>query len=231
MLDQDFIRYRSWWKRNRTPARGFYKSYKAVTPSGDTLHLDYNFHENLVRLSLEPSNEKGHSYVTTIKSGTIIRERDMFNSQNTSLKKKFLPFKDIFSCISDEDALSSILGVYEIYKPSLENKSVEAKQTESILPQDDLAVEILEGKWKLFYRKFRERFLDDLYDCILGVSLCAALYFHYFDFVVLGFALGFMGVFFGSIDWLMRNRNPLILKVLSFLISGGYYFYTGFTRF
>ncbi|HNB98610.1 MAG TPA: hypothetical protein PLS71_10230, partial [Leptospiraceae bacterium] len=81
------------------------------------------------------------------------------------------------------------------------------------------------------YADFKIRFLDDLYDSILGVSVCLAIYLHFFDYVVLGFSLAFMGVFFGGLDWILRNRTPFYLKVMSFLSFGGYYFYTGFTRF
>lgn len=81
------------------------------------------------------------------------------------------------------------------------------------------------------YFDFKIRFLDDLYDSILGVSVCVAIYLHFFDYVVLGFSLAFMGILFGGLDWILRNRTPFYLKVMSFMTFGGYYFYTGFTRF
>jgi hypothetical protein len=84
---------------------------------------------------------------------------------------------------------------------------------------------------KASYAELKLRFLDDLYDSILGVSVCLAIYLHFFDYVVLGFSLAFMGILFGGFDWILRNRTPFYLKVMSFLSFGGYYFYTGFTRF
>lgn len=224
--------YRSNWKRNKTLPKGFSKSFRSTTNSGDELQVDYNFHENLVRLGLTVSFEKGKNYTTTIKNGTIIRERDVANGINTSLKKKFIPFKEIFSAIPDDDILETIGGVYDIRKAPLqkyENEDREFSETKSIE-----TVEIkpsLKTKFQKFYKSLKLRILDDVYDTLLGISLCVAIYLHFFDMIILGFALGFMGIFFGALDWLFRNRNPMFLKVISFLFSGGYYFYLGYTRF
>ncbi|MBP9885342.1 MAG: hypothetical protein KBF93_03535 [Leptospiraceae bacterium] len=240
LYDSDYEGFRTWWKRSKSPARGYFKSYRAVSPSGDVFLVDYNFHENLVRLSLEPASEKARVYTTTIKKGTIIRERDVFNSVNTSLKRKFYPFKEIYSCIPDDDVLGSIGGVYDISRVSLGKRqqdagtlSLAASQDQEIgntLKKTSAFGKLIDGI-RSSYFDFKIRFLDDLYDSILGVSVCVAIYLHFFDYVVLGFSLALMGVLFGAFDWILRNRTPLYLKVMSFLSFGGYYFYTGFTRF
>lgn len=239
LYDSDYEGFRTWWKRSAKPARGYFKSYRAVSPVGDVFLVDYNFHENLVRLSLEPASEKGRTYTTTIKNGTIIRERDVLNAVNTSLRKKFYPFRNIFSCIPDDDVLTSIGGVYDISRVSLGKRNqdssgyvgVEQSQDTMSNPQKRDYITNLSQKLKSSYADFRIRFLDDLYDSILGISVCLAIYLHFFDYVVLGFSLAFMGILFGGFDWILRNRTPFYLKVMSFLSFGGYYFYTGFTRF
>lgn len=237
LYESDYEGFRAWWNRSKSPARGYFKSYRAVSPIGDVFVVDYNFHENLVRLSLEPASEKGRTYTTTIKKGTIIRERDVFNATNASLKRKFIPFRDVFSCIPDDDVLTSIGGVYDISKVSLGKRAQDAPS------QVTVESEFLVGntgktnfrriadRVKASYAELKLRFLDDLYDSILGVSVCLAIYLHFFDYVVLGFSLAFMGILFGGFDWILRNRTPFYLKVMSFLSFGGYYFYTGFTRF
>lgn len=238
LYDSDYEGFRTWWKRSKNPARGYFKSYRAVSPVGDVFVVDYNFHENLVRLSLEPASEKGRTYTTTIKKGTIIRERDVFNATNASLKRKFIPFRDIFSCIPDDDVLNSIGGVYDISRVSLGKKvqdSMPSVVTDSIETSPGFVGKSPFKKFKdrlaKSYFDFKIRFLDDLYDSILGVSVCVAIYLHFFDYVVLGFSLAFMGILFGGLDWILRNRTPFYLKVMSFMTFGGYYFYTGFTRF
>ncbi len=233
MFVKDYEVFRSWWKRNRSPNKGFSKSYRAVSPLGDIFQVDYNFHENLVKLSLSLASEKSKSYITTIKNGTIIREKDSLNGTSKSLKKKFVPFKNIFSSIPDKDILSLLIGIYEIsdIQPDLDHSEKIAAIPS--FDKDSVEKKTLSFREKLSkqYASLKLRVLDDFYDSILGISICLAIYLHYFDFVLLGFALGFMGLFFGSIDWIIRNRNPLFLKVISFLFTGGYYFYTGYTRF
>jgi hypothetical protein len=236
LYDSDYEGFRTWWKRSKSPARGYFKSYRAVSPVGDVFVVDYNFHESLVRLSLEPASEKGRTYTTTIKKGTIIRERDVFNATNASLKRKFIPFRDVFSCIPDDDVLTSIGGVYDISKVSLgkrtqDSSSFVALESETTALRGKSYFNQLADRAKATYVEFKLRFLDDLYDSILGVSVCVAIYLHFFDYVVLGFSLACMGIFFGGLDWILRNRTPFYLKVMSFLSFGGYYFYTGFTRF
>jgi hypothetical protein len=236
LYDSDFEGFRTWWKRSKSPARGYFKSYRAVSPMGDVFLVDYNFHESLVRLSLEPASEKGRTYTTTIKKGTIIRERDVFNAINTSLKRKFIPFRDVFSCIPDDDVLTSIGGVYDISRVSLGKKVQDASnpvltESESVSLPGKTYFGKFTDSLKASYIEFKFRFLDDLYDSILGVSVCVAIYLHFFDYVVLGFSLAFMGILFGGLDWILRNRTPFYLKVMSFISFGGYYFYTGFTRF
>ena len=238
LYESDYEGFRAWWKRSKSPARGYFKSYRAVSPIGDVFVVDYNFHENLVRLSLEPASEKGRTYTTTIKKGTIIRERDVFNATNASLKRKFIPFRDVFSCIPDDDVLTSIGGVYDISKVSLGKRTQDdalspiSIESESVVSNTGRTyVGRIADRIKASYVELKLRFLDDLYDSILGVSVCLAIYLHFFDYVVLGFSLAFMGILFGGLDWILRNRTPFYLKVMSFLSFGGYYFYTGFTRF
>lgn len=235
MLDTSELEtYRSLWKRSKTTPRGFFKSYRAESHLGDIFQVDFNFHENLVRLTLEPASEKGRSYTSTIKRGTIIRERDVFNGVNASLRRKFYPFKDVFSCVPDEDIISTIGGVYDISRVSLGkrvNEPVVAIAEEKVDLKTGEKKDSLWTRFQKSYVDLRERIVDDIYDSILGTSLCVAIYLHFFDYVVLGFSLGFMGIFFGGLDWLVRNRTPFYLKVLSFMVFGSYYFYTGYTRF
>lgn len=207
--------------------------------------VEYNFHESLVKLQVEPFNENGAIYTSTIKKGMIIRERDVLNGLNFSLKRKFYPYRILFSCLPDEDILESIGGAYEISKvPLFKTRPRIASQE---IPEDiDFLKEEQEDPWykkfigkiqspkvsvQSYFKELKERAVDDVNDSVMGFSMAAVLYFHFFDFVVLGWSLAFLGFLFGGVDWLIRNRSPLILKVLLFLSIGSYFFYTGYTRF
>ena len=245
VYESDIDHYRTWWKRSRAVTQGYQKAYKAKTPAGDNLQVEFNFHDGLVKLQVEPFTELGSAYTSTIKRGTTIRERDVLHGINIPLKKKFYPFRVIFSCLPDQDILDCIGGVYEISKIPLFKYRISDK--------NDIQYEVEAEKflnpeswYQRFLSKFKEkskdkkssyleelkvRAVDDINDSILGFSIAAVLYFHFFDFVVLGWSLALFGFLFGGVDWVFRNRAPLFLKIFLFLFMGSYFFYTGYTRF
>lgn len=242
LYESDYDLYRTWWKRARPHTQGYQKCYQAKTPQGDLLQVESNFHEGLVKLQLEPADEKGACYTCTIKKGTIIREREVNSGSSASLKKKFLPFKVLFSCLPDEDAIKSVGGSYGIiwipsFRKKAGNLSVEVPNfSDSTLPKPNFWQRVMQSRrtkhqGKSRWQRFKERATDDLQDSALGLSFGAVLYFHFFDFVLLGWVLAVLGVLFGGLDWAFRDREPLITKVLLFFLAGSYFFYTGYTQY
>lgn len=234
----EYEKFRTWWKRARPSTQGFRKCYQAKTPSGDSLQLEANIHEGIVKLQLEPANEKGACYSCTIKKGTIIREREVNTGVSISLKKKFEPFKSIFSALPDEEALKCIGGVYGIlWLPHRSSSNQEAKlEIPNLLQEKQAPLSFLQ---RIFLRKTKffskeslptwKEIKDGLQDSALGFSLGGFLYYHFFDFMLLGWVLAFYGVLLGGVDWVFRKRRPQIFKVLVFLGFGSYFFYTGYT--
>lgn len=245
VYESEIDQYRTWWRRTRVVSQGFQKAYRAKTPAKDILLVEFNFHESLVKLQIEPYNENGATYTATIKKGMIIRERDVLNGLNFSLSRKFYPYRILFSCLPDEDILESLGGAYDIsriplFKTRGTNRIAEVPaDTEFFKPEiEDSWYKKFIGKFQSpresvnsYFTELKERAVDDVNDSVMGFSMAAVLYFHFFDFVVLGWSLAVFGFLFGGIDWVIRNRTPLILKVLLFLSAGSYFFYTGYTRF
>ncbi|MCX8000584.1 MAG: hypothetical protein N3A69_16800, partial [Leptospiraceae bacterium] len=93
----------------------------------------------------------------------------------------------------------------------------------------------LSSAQKLFKKIARKKFFnwkdvkENVQDSALGLSLGSFLYYHFFDFVLLGWVLAFYGIFSGAVDWFLRKKRPQIFKVLFFLGFGTYFFYTGYT--
>ncbi|EMY06200.1 hypothetical protein LEP1GSC029_0099 [Leptospira interrogans str. 2002000626] len=48
---------------------------------------------------------------------------------------------------------------------------------------------------------------------------------------MLGFSLAVFGLLFGGLDWMLRKRNPLFVKVILFMSLGSYFYYVGYTRY
>jgi hypothetical protein len=245
VYESDIDSYRTWWKRTRAVTQGYQKAYKAKTPAGDQLQVEFNFHEGLVKLQVEPSNDKGAAYTSTIKKGTIIRERDVLHGMNFPLKKRFSPFKVLFSCLPDQDILDCVGGVYEISKIPLFRYKISDKVDTGYEIESEKELSNREPWFKRFLSKFKrnkesketywqelkKRASDDINDSVMGFSMAAVLYFHFFDFIVLGWSLALFGFLFGGVDWIVRDRDPLLAKIILFLSMGSYFFYTGYTRF
>jgi hypothetical protein len=252
--------YRSWWRKQNSRIPGFNRSYIAVTPTGDTLEADFNFHEKLVRLSVEVSQENGKNYAATIKNGSIIKEKDITSGRNYPIGRKVRPFREMFSCLPDSDLLESLGGAYEISLTPL-GKKVERRIGRGVYQEDEsgygrfdlpastrydgifgIQRETWFQRWQRkrwerrinrepFWVRFRRRFWAEIHDLVLGAGLAWVVYNYYYDYVILGSALGAFGFFSGGLDWTFRKRNPLLLKVLSFISLGSYFFYNGYTRF
>ncbi|MCC5814195.1 MAG: hypothetical protein JJT78_05515 [Leptospira sp.] len=252
--------YRSWWKKQNSTISGFTRSFIAHTPSGDVLEADFNFHEKLVRLSVEISNENGKNYAATIKDGSIVKEKDVTSGRNYPISRKIRPYKDIFSCLPDADLLDTLGGAYEISLTPLGKK--EKRLGRGIYQEEELAspwgADLPEStkydhifgitretwfqKWmrkrwenkytkEPFWTRFRRRFWAETLDVILGLGLAWVVYNYWFDYVILGTALASFGFLSGGFDWALRKRDPLMIKVLSFMCLGSYFFYNGYTRF
>ncbi|MCE9500958.1 MAG: hypothetical protein K8R21_10745 [Leptospira sp.] len=242
--DSELETYRKWWKRSKSDIQGFHKSYKAETPDGDLLQVDFNYHERLVRLNVQLARERGKSYVATVKQGSIIREKDVTTNRNTSIKGKVHPFRYIFSCIPDDDLLESVGGAYEISRVSLGKQLLAGelppndgepfrteKKRESFFEYLQRRRQEKIGRDGTFLQRVKRRFWGELHDFLFGSSLGLAVYYHFFDFSILGLSLAIFAFFSGGMDWILRNRNPLMIKVFFFLFTGSYFFYTGYTRY
>ncbi|MBE8391756.1 hypothetical protein IP956_17200, partial [Leptospira borgpetersenii serovar Hardjo-bovis] len=79
--------------------------------------------------------------------------------------------------------------------------------------------------------RVKKRFWSVFRDLVLGTFSGLGIYYSYTDFYVLGFALAVFGLLFGGLDWMLRQRNPLLVKVLLFMSLGSYFYYVGYTRY
>ncbi|XDD51495.1 hypothetical protein AB3N59_07100 [Leptospira sp. WS92.C1] len=243
-FNQDYSIFRRWWKKESPPARGYTKSYSATTPSGDILQADLNFHEKKVRLTLEIAGENGKIYISTVKDGVVIQEKDLSNGRMIPIHSKLAPFQEIFSCLPDPDLLSTLGGLYGISKNPLgQNEERTQRPWETSRRYDHIFGIDRERTFlqRIFSRernykepwivRFKKRFWSECADLFLGTSCGICVYYGYTDFYLLGFSLAVFGLLFGGLDWILRKRNPLFVKVLLFMSLGSYFYYVGYTRY
>ncbi len=252
--------YRSWWKKQSSSIPGFTRSFIARTPAGDVLEADFNFHERLVRLSVEIADENGKNYAATVQNGSILKEKDVTGGRNYPISRKILPFRDVFSCIPDPDLLEALGGVYEISLYPLGQRErrlgrgvyekveipLNSEEDSPYQGKYDAIFGIVRETWfqrwrrtrrkkrlrrEPFWHRFWRRFWGETFDFCIGFGLAVLVYNYWYDYVILGFTVGGFGFLAGGIDWAFRKRDPLLIKVLSFLSIGSYFFYQGYTQF
>ncbi|XDD46942.1 hypothetical protein AB3N60_02285 [Leptospira sp. WS39.C2] len=223
------------------------------TPLGDVLEAEFNFHERLVRLTVEIKEEKGRMYGATVKNGTVQSEKDITSGRAYPVFRKIWPFREYFSSLPDKDMLVSIGGAYEIYPPFQPEASERVRTPRSnfqsaLFPStryDSIFGIIRETRFQRWRRerreareargslwtRFKRRVWGDLQDVCLGIGFGCLVYYVYYDYVVLGLSLAALGMVAGLLDFLVRKRSVLMTKVLSFLSFGSYFFYNGYVYF
>ncbi|MDV6236841.1 hypothetical protein CH379_014525 [Leptospira ellisii] len=243
-FNQDYSVFRRWWKKETPPAKGYTKSYSATTPSGDILQADLNFHEKKVRLTLEIAGENGRIYIATVKNGEVIQEKDLSTGRMVPIYSKLAPFQDIFSSLPDSDLLNTLGGLYGISRNPLGQTEERTVRPWELSNRYDHIFGIHRERsfWeRVFSRRreyrepwivrFKKRVWSELQDLILGTCCAFGIYYGYTDFYLLGFSLAVFGLLFGGLDWMLRKRNPLFVKVLLFMSLGSYFYYVGYTRY
>jgi len=240
------------WRKQKPRTPGFIRAFTTVTPLGDILEAEFNFHERLVRLTAEIKEERGRIYATTIRNGVVLQEKDVSSGRAYPVFRKIWPFREYYSAIPDKDLVATIGGSYEIYSPSDPKDAEEgayrrgrSSDSPYSTKYDSVFGIIRETRFQKWLRKrreakllrgtlwerFKRRIWGDLQDLCLGVGLAPFVYYAYYDYVLLGWSLACMGMVVGLLDFLVRKRSVLFTKVLSFLSLGSYFFYNGYVYF
>ena len=215
------------WKVKPSEQEGYYRTYYMDTPEGDHLEVDFNNVRNMVRISLKPEREAGREYVAIIKSGTIIRERDVTSARPMDLTSRILPLIEKFGFIREDQVLRAIGGNYGIpLSPTAINLPRIYRET-SLDPRNLRLLDKLrnyidekrkeEAKPRTLAQRFFRRLPAEFIDLSLGFMLFGAYYWQYLNLTELAGFVGFLGIMSGAVDWIWRQRDPFLPKVLSLL--------------
>ena len=96
------------WKEKPSMLEGYYQNYTLETEKGDTIQVDFHMQRRMVRINLELAGEPGCEYVTTLKSGTIIQERESRTRRTLDLTSRINPLEKYFSSLPNADILQAI---------------------------------------------------------------------------------------------------------------------------
>ena len=216
------------WKVQPSRREGYYRCYSMSTPEGDQLEVDYNHGRSMVHILLTVEEEHGRQYVAVLKSGTILRERDVTSSRPADLSRRMEPLADLFGFLRDEGLLRAIGGTYGIpMAPSLADlPRLFSRALPSLRPPGFL-VRLRrflqnrreeEGRARPWHRRLLRRLPSELGDvCVAGLLVGLAT-LGWLNLTELAGYVGLWAILSGALDWLVRGRDPFLPKVFTLLL-------------
>ncbi len=231
---QQVVDNRPAWKRRPSEIRGYHRTLYYNTEDGDYLRVDYNLGEKRVRLYVEIESEGGNAYYAVISNGRITAEKSVSTGRSFGFADKFKDRADAFSTVTNKEVLKLINKNYGIGKTTAKAKTNSGTSAE----RQKRLQETRERYFKSEYgddsdgkRRYRgpQLKLVDLYDLLIGLALSAGLFLFYnYSYIALGVSAAFYGIIIGIVDMFFRDRDPLFMKVLLFLVSGIVFYIYGY---
>ncbi len=224
------------WKRRPSEIRGYNRTLYGTSDDGDYLRVDYDLKEKRARLYVEISEEGGAPYYAVIQDGRVGAERSVQSGRSGNFSDRFRSRSDLFSTVPNRDVLSLLEGHYGISSrkrstPERENRGSTLEETRRryFSRDENPYIGTGEGEPVRFLRGFG---LLDLLDLLAGFLLSGLIfYLAGFNFMVAGILLAVYGLIIGLIDMFLRERDPVMIKVVLLLLAGGglyvygYYFF------
>lgn len=208
--------------------------YSAVTVHYDQLQVAVNRALGQVRLQIKTL--RGDHYESIIRNGIVLREKDLRSGALVDLADIFAGYSKDFSSLPDTPILSLIGGNYGIlteFIGTAERFRIEQKNLWQRLA--DVAKNLvfwLKKRWLAlrdsfgYYRQAARA--ADLFDCLFIGGCGYAMFSYNFDFLVAGFTLWLSAMLTGICDWLLRKREPWLLKIYAALGGGAFAIYLGY---
>ena len=207
-----------YWKRRPSEIRGYERAMYTTLENGDYIRVDYNTGEKLVRLYTEVLDDKGASYYTVINKGKITVEK---NSSGRSARvadtikeraKEFstLPNTDVLKLINNNYGIST----YSTNRDSEKNERLQKEREEIkkkyFKPDDNPYVpNEIQSRGRI-----QNIGIVDLFDILGGFAISGLFFFiSQYDLNAVGAAAVIWGMLLGVFDILIRDREPVFLKI------------------
>jgi hypothetical protein len=226
------------WKRRPSEIRGYQMAHFMNTEAGDYLRVDYNLKEKRIRLFIEDADEGGNPYFAVVSNGKVISQRNVTSGREADVISRLQKRAVLFNSLPPRD-------VRNIVKTALASEQKESARGDAPA-KNDPHQELLDRTRRRYFKEeegavehsgepgARQRSAwgaRELIDVLVGLAVCAGIYFYNRDFVIIGIAAGVIGMGIGAIDIIIRRREPSIIKTLLFMLGGlssyiyGYYYF------
>jgi hypothetical protein len=228
------MRYK--WQNMKNPSWEYPELYSTVTVHYDQVKVEANRASGQVRL--EVKTLRGEHYESIIKHGVVLREKDLKSGALTDLTDILNIYRKDFSSLPDTPILALIGGNYGIMTEFLGTAERIIVRDRNLLARLQRLVKgILPwlralGRRSLAnvsYYSAAARPADFVDMAIIGTATYAAFTYN-FDYLSAGFTLCTMAILTGIVDWLIRKREPWLMKIYasvglaSVAVYRGYFF-------
>jgi hypothetical protein len=221
------------WKRRPSEIRGYERAMYTTTDTGDYIRVDYNLDEKIVRIYAEVNKDKGASYYAVINKGRVTIEKNS-NGRSTRVSERLCERAKEFSTLPNKDVLKLISGNYGItnsapsrvkaYKERLMVERQEVKR-KYFKPDENPYTEADYSTRQVV----RKAGIIDLIDTLTGIVIMGLFFFiGQYNLTAAGAAAVVWGMLLGVFDILLREREPVFLKIFFFLISGTVIYFYGY---
>ncbi len=226
------MRYK--WQSVKNPAWDYPEVYTTMTVHYDQIKVEANRTAGQVRL--EVRTLRGDRFESIIKHGVILREKDLRTGSFSDLNDIISIYRKDISSLPDTPLLSLIGGNYGILTEFLGTaerivinpQRIRAKfwqLTRNFFPA---LSQMLQRAWQnlRYYNSAAKR--ADLFDIALIAGATFGAYAYNFDYLNAGFTLCAMAMLTGLVDWLIRKREPWLLKIYASVALGSVAVYRGY---
>ncbi len=228
------MRYK--WQNMKNPAWDYPELYSTVTVHYDQIKVEASRAAGQVRL--EVKTLRGEHYESIIKHGVVLREKDLKTGALVDLTDILSIYRKDFSSLPDTPLLALIGGNYGIQTEFLGTAERIVVRDRTLFARLMRLIRGI-GPWmrslmrrslsNFSYYTAAARPADFIDMAIIGTATYAAFTYN-FDYLSAGFTLCTMAILTGLVDWLIRKREPWLMKIYasvgiaSVAVYRGYFF-------
>lgn len=227
---------RGLWRARPSTIDGYQRCYYSETPQGDRIEIDFNYARQMARILVALESDRGREYISVIKSGTIIQERELASKRSLDLTSRMAVFAKAFAGLPDANVLRVIGGNYGLpILPLLPDLRGDRWRELKPLTRVWSPVRFIQARLKArreresrrtFWESLLHRLPAEFGDLALGGALVWAYLNQWLDLTELAGYAGALGVFSGALDWVWRQRDPFIPKVAALMAVSAFAVYT-----
>jgi hypothetical protein len=226
------MRYK--WANVKNPAWDYPEVYTTMTIHYDQVKVEANRAQGQVRL--EVKTLQGEHYESIIKQGVVLREKDMKTGALADLTDHISIYRKDFSSLPDTPLLELIGGNYGILTEFLGTAERIVVKEGSLATRFWKAIKGLPASirhlfgnlWRNFrYYNASARPADFVDMAVISAATYTAFTYN-FDYLSAGFTLCIMAALTGLVDWLIRKREPWLMKIYASVALGSVAVYRGY---